>query len=344
MALSPPSDKNQQHSLQPRYRRLLGVGALLDESIRLYREHWRTFLAVSAISLVPLGLIGLAFTFAFSSPLAQNLVRVSARGNLILSPQEGSALVAGAIAGSVLFVLISIAVSMLWTAAITRTAGALMHDEQLSIKSAYARALRSLLALIGAAVLFGLGIIGLTILSIVPFVITLFGTLGSLIALVAIIVWWRSPASRKPWLKWLIILCAPYGLPVYFAVRWSMFVPAVVLERLGPVAALGRSSRLMAGEWFRAAGVLSIASVIVGVLVSAPTYLVEIPFGIVSAARGSFGPDPVQTVIANGVSLLCQVLFASVGTIAYTVLFTDLRNRREGTDLVQRVAQLEATV
>jgi hypothetical protein len=36
-------------------------------------------------------------------------------------------------------------------------------------------------------------------------------------------------------------------------------------------------------------------------------------------------------------------LFASIGSIVYTVVFLDLRNRREGTDIGERVSQLEAS-
>ena len=44
-------------SLQPRYRRLFTFGDVLDESVRLYRAHWVPFALVSAISLLPPGLI-----------------------------------------------------------------------------------------------------------------------------------------------------------------------------------------------------------------------------------------------------------------------------------------------
>jgi hypothetical protein len=40
--------------------------------------------------------------------------------------------------------------------------------------------------------------------------------------------------------------------------------------------------------------------------------------------------------------VILQILFASIGYIVYAVLFVDLRNRREGTDIVERVSQLEA--
>jgi hypothetical protein len=96
------------------------------------------------------------------------------------------------------------------------------------------------------------------------------------------------------------------------------------------------------GEWFRAASVLGVASLIVGVLVSAPAYLIDIPLGVLSLARTDVGTTLVQAALRNAVAVAAQILFASIGTIAYTLLFVDLRNRREGTDLAERLAQLEA--
>jgi hypothetical protein len=43
------------------------------------------------------------------------------------------------------------------------------------------------------------------------------------------------------------------------------------------------------------------------------------------------------------VSSVTRILLASIGSIVYTLLFIDLRNRREGTDIVERVSQLEAS-
>ena len=44
-------------TLQPRYRRVLSFGDVLDESIRLFRQHWVNFALVSAIALIPPGIV-----------------------------------------------------------------------------------------------------------------------------------------------------------------------------------------------------------------------------------------------------------------------------------------------
>jgi hypothetical protein len=233
--------------------------------------------------------------------------------------------------------------SLLWTAAVVVTADAHMRGGRTGLAPVYRRALSRYLAVLVASVLFGLVIVGLTLVASVLFVLTVFGVLGSLVALVGAIVWWLKPSARKPWLKWLIILTAPFGLPTYFGVRWAMYIAAIVLEGSGPVASLRRSGQLTDGHWFRVGAILAVASLVVGVLQSLPTYLVQIPLSISALARGQPGLSPTEEAISYAVSIAAQIVFASIGLVVYALLFVDLRNRREGTDIVERLSQLEAS-
>ena len=103
--------------------------------------------------------------------------------------------------------------------------------------------------------------------------VTLFGTLGSLAALIGLVYWWRVPHGRTPVLKWLIILTAPYGLLVYYLTCWSLIVPASVLEGRGPIDALLRSAGSCRVNGFdrRRAGGLSAILFVIGTM---PAYLV----------------------------------------------------------------------
>lgn len=336
MALTSPLEPD---ALQPRYRRLLGVGALLDESIRQYREHWRTFVATSVVALLPLGLINIG-----AGVLGATVATQPAFTAALITGTRPEQFIAGAIGALVVFIIVASLDGLLWTAAVTSASDAYLHARRPTLRASYGVAVRRLLTLLGAGVLLALALIGLGLVASLLFVVTLFGILGGLAALAGLLVWWLNPPARRPWLKWLIVLTAPGGLPVYMGVRWSLFIPAAILERHGARAALARSSQLMQGEWFRAATVLGAAGLIVGVLVSAPSYLVSIPLSIVSAARGDPTTSAVQAAISSAVSVVCQILFASITSITATLLFVDLRNRREGTDLAERVRQLEADV
>jgi hypothetical protein len=135
---------------------------------------------------------------------------------------------------------------------------------------------------------------------------------------------------------------APFGLPAYLLGLWSMFVPAAVLECHGPLGSLRRSTQLVDRHWFRVVSILTVASLIVAILEWAPVTLIEIPLTISTAARGRIGLAPMEAAIVNAVGVALQVLFASIGAIVYTLVFVDLRNRHEATDILERVSELES--
>ena len=144
------------------------------------------------------------------------------------------------------------------------------------------------------------------------------------------------------WLKWLIILATPFGLPIYFGGMWSMYLCAAVLERHGPIGALRRSMQLVDRHWFRVVAMLFVAGMIVSILQSAPTMLVQLPLTIGALVRGQTGLSGPEMAASTAVAVAAQVLFASMAPIVYAMIFVDLRNRREGTDLAERLEQLES--
>jgi hypothetical protein len=325
-------------TLQPRYRRVLSFGDVLDESIRVFRQHWITFALVSAVSLLLPGLLTVALTaFGLFGRTTFDLAELS-RGSPPPSTTTPAQVVAIAAATGLdaLFYFI-------WSAAVTATTEVYLRGGEPKLSSVYRRALRRFVTVLLSTIVFTLGVTALTGIAVVLFVITLFGALGTIVALVALLIWWLRPGARKRWVKWLIILSAPFGLPTYYGVRWSMFVAAAVLERRGPLASLARSSELVNRNGFRVLSILTVSSLIVGVLLYAPAALIEIPLLIGSASRGQFGVPPVQAAFTNAVTLVLRILFGSVGIIVYTLMFIDLRNRREGTDMAERLTQLEAS-
>ncbi|HLZ27162.1 MAG TPA: hypothetical protein VKV73_07560 [Chloroflexota bacterium] len=324
-------------TLQPRYRRVLSFGDVLDESIRLFRQHWSTFALVSAVAFLVPGLLTVALSaygllgrtnFDFAE-LSRGVVPQSSN-----SPPQLVALTAAGILSGLFYVI--------WSAAVTAATEVYMRGGEPKLSSVYRRALRRFFTVLIGTIVLTLGVSVLTAIAVVLFVITLFGILGIVVALVALLIWWLSPGARKPWVRWLVILAMPFGLPTYYGVRWSLFVAAAVLERRGPIASLVRSSELVERHFFRVLCILTVSSVIVGVLLYAPAALIEVPLLISSASRGQLGVAPIEAAIINAVTLVLRILVESVGVIVYTVMFIDLRNRREGTDMAERLTQLEA--
>jgi hypothetical protein len=77
------------------------------------------------------------------------------------------------------------------------------------------------------------------------------------------------------------------------------------------------------------------------VLVSVPVTIVDVLFGVFARPGNTAYQEALQ-VLNSTVSSVCQVVFSSIATITYLLLFVDLRNRREGVDLSERIGSLEA--
>lgn len=127
----------------------------------------------------------------------------------------------------------------------------------------------------------------------------------------------------------LIIPC------IWVYAAWSVAVPALVIERAGPIRSLGRSRRLVKGSWWRTAAVLLLATIISSVVGA----LIE---GLLSAAALSSGNPSVLFVVVITVlaAIVSSVLLQPFLAAVITVLYYDLRIRREGYDLELMAEQL----
>ena len=128
---------------------------------------------------------------------------------------------------------------------------------------------------------------------------------------------------------------------IIFLTAFVLTVPAIVIENLTPVAALGRSWDLTKGSRLRVLAVYVILLVL--------TYVVSIVFAI---------PGLIMTGISGlkdptSVSMLARILSATgtffaaclatpLGAIAFSLLYYDQRARKEGFDLQFMLASLES--
>jgi hypothetical protein len=136
----------------------------------------------------------------------------------------------------------------------------------------------------------------------------------------------------SPYQVWLRIPL--FVLGAYLAILLSCVWPAVMLAGHAPLGALRQSVRLVWGHWWRvvaiygvgAAAVLVLA-ILVGILIAlvVPTLVADIPVMMA-----------VFTVLANG---MVAVVAPFMGALLLAV-FGDLRVRKEGIDLQQRIAAL----
>lgn len=120
---------------------------------------------------------------------------------------------------------------------------------------------------------------------------------------------------------------------------WAVAAPALALERTGVFGALGRSRTLVSGRFWRTWGVRALGYLLTSVL----GLFIAIPFEVVAAvvsdsnpfdtAGGVSHPAVFVAILAAG-TLISNALLAPVASAIDVLLYSDLRMRREGMDIV----------
>jgi hypothetical protein len=121
----------------------------------------------------------------------------------------------------------------------------------------------------------------------------------------------------------LILLVVP-GL--YLAVAWSIAIPVLLGENLRGRAALARSRSLVRSRFWQTAGVLFLSFLLAGIVAAVIAL-------IVSAIASSSGNDTVLFFDQGASSLVADTLVLPFQVAVTTVLYIDLRVRKEGFDI-----------
>jgi hypothetical protein len=121
---------------------------------------------------------------------------------------------------------------------------------------------------------------------------------------------------------------------IWVLIRWSVGMPALFAEGIGPVKALGRSWNLVRDNWWRTLGILIIVSIMVSLI---QTALQALFVGVAAVVPGLSGD--VRSGMVTTVTTLVDALVGAITPIAITMLYLDLRVRKEGLDLDQLARQ-----
>ncbi len=131
----------------------------------------------------------------------------------------------------------------------------------------------------------------------------------------------RSPLAV---LALLLVIVPVVALTVY----WSAAVQAVVMEGRGPARALRRSAELVRGSWWRVGGinlVLLLAALGLGIIL-------QVPFAILSRAVAPEEATTLSQAVDLVGGILVGVAVPPVLAIGETLLYYDLRVRKENYD------------
>jgi hypothetical protein len=127
---------------------------------------------------------------------------------------------------------------------------------------------------------------------------------------------------------------AVFCVGVWLAIRWVLTVPAMMAENIGPIKGFQRSWALVSGMWWRTFGILLLAGI--------AYYLITVAllgvFTVITAVVPGLSDD-LRSGLATAATNLTSALIAPVFPILLTLLYFDLRVRKEGLDLDQLARQ-----
>jgi hypothetical protein len=310
----PPPPKPGIIALRP-----LSLGDILDGTVKMIRSHPKATLGLSAIigavAALPVAIgdaiyfreLGGLFDPSAPSPTGEPSLPV---GGMVAQ-----------YAGTAVSALITFVAVTLLTGLLTRVLGRAVFGGRITVGEAWRMTRARVWALLG------LGLLVIVILAL-PGVLV-----GPLIAI--------GVAADLPALAVIggVLALAWIVYVVFVATRLALAPVALVLERLGVVASMRRSSGLVKGDWWRVFGILLLTQVIIGVVGG----VLSMPFALGSMALAFLGAGSVAAGAATAILLtLGQTLTATL-TYPFTagvtgLLYADRRMRAEGFDLTLQTA------
>lgn len=312
--------------------RPMSIGDMFDAAFRLYRQHFLTFVGVVALLQLPMAIVQFLLQYVVGRQATLEVLRFSQRST-IFSPGSPPSLSTFPFNAFLVFYGITIGLAVfqalivqsLLTGALANAIARSYLGEPVSILGAYQLGLRRYAALVASSLLLfllGATTIGLFAGCSVAGIVALGSTLSGPRASVA--------AGVLGLLAVLAMIVLLIPVVLFFFIRFILTTQAIVLEGRGPLAGLGRSWRLIGTSFWRA--------LLVFVLVLVLSYIISlIPSLLVTFGLGLFGGGATAQLrnqaIASFVSQLGLILGLPLLFSIYTLLYYDLRVRKEGYDL-----------
>lgn len=127
------------------------------------------------------------------------------------------------------------------------------------------------------------------------------------------------------------------GIPliIYFGVAWALLSQTVVLEGQGVGGASQRSRELVGGYWWKTLGLWLVVLLLVAIIGGIFSRI------LVTAVSGA--DYEIQRIVTGVARLIVGVLLTPIQIVALTLLFYDLKIRKEAFDLEAMVGQLSSS-
>ncbi|MGW0801755.1 glycerophosphoryl diester phosphodiesterase membrane domain-containing protein [Nonomuraea sp. NPDC002799] len=304
--------------------RPLGLGDMLDGTIKLIRSNPKAVLGLSAVAAllasVPVA-VGQAFLLdamggVFADPTSTPDDLTSVYG---LAAQYGGALVSYAVQ----FVVVT-----MLTGVLTRILGRAVFGGNLTAGEAW--------RLVKGRVPALFGVVGLmAVLLLVPVI---------LFVLIIVAISLNSSSNTIGWTLGLtvVFLLAYVAYYLFLRTRFAFASPVVVLEGRGPIEAMRRSWHLVSGDFWRVFGILLLTSLLVGLVAG----VLSVPFTLAGTMFGMFSAGSMVTTVVSAVLIAIGGTLSAMFTYPFEagvsgLLYADRRMRSEAFDLVLQTAAIE---
>lgn len=298
-AFPPPPDQAQLGA--PRGFYPLDFDGIVRNAWSLFRFAWPTFLGAALIPNLIVYAILVPIQVAVWPDVASFIVAYQeaiASGEIPAFPPNAASTFGLLLLVSVIAAVFS---GLLVGAAVMTIGDSVFRGRPVTVRSALAGGLRRLPALIGAGLLYLLGIFGVSLLGFTFAGIFIVG--GGFAAFLG-----------------LVVFVAAMAAVVFVSLRWSLMLQTIVLENVDPVDGLSRSWRLVAGSGWRVVGYFLFVALVSGVIGAAVGY---IPESVLRLSPVSPAGIAVGTIFQG----LLTVVVAPIALVSL-FLYYDLRFKR----------------
>lgn len=146
----------------------------------------------------------------------------------------------------------------------------------------------------------------------------------------------------------LLAVFVPLVVALFFAIRWYLVIPTMIIEDSSIFAALRRSWRLTRGYFWRTLGIALLFGLILGVVSAIITSPLSFISGFIVASAGTetelFGSIMVVNLLINAIATLITFIVTNMAVLVSIFFYFDYRFRKEGLGLhFQQLASRYAT-
>ncbi|MEU7167032.1 glycerophosphoryl diester phosphodiesterase membrane domain-containing protein [Streptomyces morookaense] len=290
--------------------RPLALGELLEGAFTTMRRYWRTLAGVSLAVAAGTQLVETAVTRPWLGKL-QDLQSLQEQGETV-SVQKLLNALAGTFGGLAVTGLIGLAGSIVATAMFTAVVSRAILGRPMTAREAWQEARPRLAGMAGLLVLVPLLITGVFLACLLP---------GLIIAVAG------TESAGVPFMFVGILVGAVLAVSLW--IRYSLAVPALILEKQGVIDSMRRSAKLVRGSWGRIFGVVIVSSMLVFVFSTA----VQIPGEAIRMILTQDATSWPAVIIAGIGAVIASTIALPFMAAVTALLYTDQRIRRESLDL-----------